>query len=280
MYDATIGKTFQLDPVGEKYYEFSSYSWVANNPIRYIDPTGMVIENGSQKEWDNQKKAVENRRDQLQGKIDKLNTKATAKGWSATKLANKTGNLTDRVSSLNTSLKTMGTLESSKQVYSLSHTAPGQNGGITLDTKTNVIDIKFGSTANFVHESTHAGQFETQDIAFDGKTGDVLAQDIGDEIAGYKAQFAYDPSSISGLSSSAGVANSFGAITSPWVQGLAGGTLYNPGGSANTGASHLDINSTKVDFIRAYPTNPGAMKALPNNFTLRTSYPNIYYKKP
>ena len=278
MYDPAIGRTFQLDPLGEKYYDFSSYSWAANNPLRFIDPTGMEIEEGSRKEWDKQKQSVENTRDRLQGKIDKLNAKADAKGWSAEKLASRTGNLNERVSSLSGSLKTMGTLESSKQVYSLSHTASGENGGVTLNTQTNSIDIRFGSTAGFVHESTHAGQFETGDIAFDSKNGMVLGQDIGDEVAGYKAQFAYDPSSVSGLPSTS-TANSFGSITSQWVQGLAGGTLYNPGGSANTGVSHIDINSKKADFIRAYPTNPGAMNSLPNNFTLRTGYSNIYYKK-
>ena len=149
----------------------------------------MEIDEGSKKEWGQLKQSVQGRLDKLQGKIDKLNAKAEAKGWSAEKLANRMGNLSGRVSSLDGSLKTMGTLEGSKQVYSLSHAAPGENGGVSLNTKTNTIDIKFGSTTNFVHESTHAGQFETGDIAFDSKSGMVLGQDIGDEVAGYKAQF-------------------------------------------------------------------------------------------
>ena len=66
--------------------------------------------------------------------------------------------------------------------------------------------------------------------------------------------------------------------TPTWVQALAGGTLYAPGGTANTGTVPLNINSTRADFINAYPNNP-AMKALPANFVLKTSYPNIYHKK-
>ena len=184
------------------------------------------------------------------------------------------------MSSLNSSLKNLGTLERSKQVYSLSHTGGKENGGVTLNTQSKTIDIRIfsGSAASFVHETTHAGQFESGDIAFDGKTGRVLAQDIGDEVAGYKAQFAYAPSST-------GV-GSFEAITPQWVQGLGGGNVYVPIGhpnydpnvSANTGVSHLDINSTRADFIRAYP-NYAQMQSLPANYTLRGSYPSIYYKK-
>ncbi len=56
------------------------------------------------------------------------------------------------------------------------------------------------STANFVHELSHAGQFETQDLAFDmHNTKRSLAQDWKDEVEAYKTQFAYDPFSIPGL---------------------------------------------------------------------------------
>jgi hypothetical protein len=279
MYDPAIGRTCQLDPLAEKYYDLSSYSWAANNPLRYTDPTGMQIEPGSQDEWNRQRQAVEGRRDQLQGKIDRLNAKAEAKGWSAEKLAGKVGNLTERVGSLNTSLSTMGTLEASTQVYGLNKIEAGQTGGVTLNTATNVVTINYGNTANFVHESTHAGQFETGNVAFNS-TGATLGQDIHDEVAGYRAQFAYDPSSVSGLSSTS-VANSFGGITPQWVQGIreANGNLpYAPGGSANTGLVPININSTRDVLMQAYPNAAGALGALPANYTLR-QIPGIYYKR-
>ena len=34
-----------IDPMAEKYFQMSPYSYCANNPIRYIDPTGMYIDN-------------------------------------------------------------------------------------------------------------------------------------------------------------------------------------------------------------------------------------------
>ena len=40
----------------------------------------------------------------------------------------------------------------------------------------------------------------------------------------------------------------------------------------------LNINSTRADFINAYPGNP-AIRKLSGSFVLKTSYPNIYYKR-
>jgi RHS repeat-associated protein len=42
MYDPAIGRTFQIDPMSESYYSHSSYGWVMNNPLKFMDPTGMV----------------------------------------------------------------------------------------------------------------------------------------------------------------------------------------------------------------------------------------------
>ena len=32
-----------MDPLCEKYYDVSPYAYCANNPVRYIDPDGMII---------------------------------------------------------------------------------------------------------------------------------------------------------------------------------------------------------------------------------------------
>lgn len=131
--------------------------------VRYIDPTGMEIEEVSLKEWTKLKQQIEKQRDKIQSDINILSAKAESEGWSSEKLVGKIGNKTERLACLNSSIGTMKTPEGSTQVYSLSHTGYGENGGVTLNTSTNVIDIKFGSTPNFIHEMTHAGQFETRD---------------------------------------------------------------------------------------------------------------------
>jgi RHS repeat-associated protein len=41
LYDPVIPRTTTPDPHAENYYSWSPYSWVANNPMKYIDPNGM-----------------------------------------------------------------------------------------------------------------------------------------------------------------------------------------------------------------------------------------------
>jgi len=49
MYDPVIGRFMQSDPMTGKYPRLSPYTYVANNPLVFVYPTGMVIEicNGS-----------------------------------------------------------------------------------------------------------------------------------------------------------------------------------------------------------------------------------------
>lgn len=43
MYDSRLGRWFVQDPLAENYFGVSPYAYCANNPVKYIDPNGMII---------------------------------------------------------------------------------------------------------------------------------------------------------------------------------------------------------------------------------------------
>ena len=42
-YDLTDNRFWSMDPMAEKYYSISPYAYCANNPLRFIDPTGRAV---------------------------------------------------------------------------------------------------------------------------------------------------------------------------------------------------------------------------------------------
>lgn len=44
MFDPTIGRWTTVDPMADVYHGLSPFNYVMNNPLKFIDPTGMVVE--------------------------------------------------------------------------------------------------------------------------------------------------------------------------------------------------------------------------------------------
>ena len=42
-YDDLVGRFFQIDPLWEKYYGWTPYHYSANNPVSFLDPSGLTV---------------------------------------------------------------------------------------------------------------------------------------------------------------------------------------------------------------------------------------------
>ncbi len=49
VYDAAFARFTTMDPLAEKYYSISPYAYCLNNPMKYVDPTGMLVEEDEEK---------------------------------------------------------------------------------------------------------------------------------------------------------------------------------------------------------------------------------------
>ena len=181
------------DPLFEKYVGMSPYNYCAGNPVMMVDPDGREIEEGSKENRGEINKKIED----IQNRIEKYEDKARRKDWTQEKLDGKTRELKSRLSWLNKKNEQLDEIEQSSQVYRLRN-IEGEldpRGDVSLNPSDNVIEITYFSVANFVHETTHAWQFESGDIAFNPNRsiskGNTVFIDIWDEVSAYTMENAY-----------------------------------------------------------------------------------------
>ena len=237
-YSPTLRRWMTPDPLSEKYYGVSPYAFCNNNPVNFVDPDGKYIDKASRREWNNNKRII-------QEKIDNLEYLASM--WEGTKNSSIVDGLNQQIAGIKQTLSTMKVIEQSEQGYKLS-ALDSPLGNVVLDTESGLIDIQYISEniGNFVHEVTHAGQFESGDIGFDRETGYTYAQDIYDEIEAYKAEACY-----------VGVDSKL--ITKKYVQNLtdsSGNKIYTLFGPRRVSPLKVTVRSPLYHVCTAYGLQP------------------------
>jgi len=179
-----------------------------------------------------------------------------------------------RILLLKAAIDNIDRLEKSTQVYAISYVESGKYGGTLYNlTHHNIIFfIQENNVSSFIHETTHGGQFEKGGIVYrrisrhvtnsllkinkDSLAGG-FGDDFGDEIEAYRAQFAFDPSSVSGLDTAVKV-NSLDAIDASWVVHLKWDNQhpYEVGGSADLALIPVTVQSDLKSLKEAYPWYP------------------------
>ncbi len=115
-YDGALGRFTTVDPLAEKYYSWSPYAYCANNPIKFIDPTGMVIDSAYIDQWNNEKAAIFSQ-------------------WAALISNNANGVNNERIGNLYSSISAMIAAEASTQLYRLGDSTGNLGGGVIYDPK-------------------------------------------------------------------------------------------------------------------------------------------------
>src|SRR5579872_3094131 len=112
----------------------------------------------------------------------------------------------EKAALLNT-LHCLDSLRESIQHYGLRY-IDSSPGFMSYDIPNDIVyfNVQRNDVANFIHETTHGDQFQRGEIVFrDTVTGDKktvvdgLGDDLDNELEAYRAQYAYDHGSVTGL---------------------------------------------------------------------------------
>ncbi len=190
-----------LDPLAEKYYSISPYAYCADNPVKFIDPTGMEF---TENAWEQVNRLIDDinkRQAKNAANIGEKQAQISAGGLSekqVAKLQKQIDRLNNNTLELEGTRGEITTLASSNQMYDIkSDNSMNINGAIP-----GTGEIRSGAAFNFnngnfelalgdgslgmlSHELKHAYQFETGAFSSGYRSDGVPFYDKTDEFEAY-----------------------------------------------------------------------------------------------
>jgi RHS repeat-associated protein len=252
LYDSVLCRWNAIDPLAEKYCFLSGYAYCGNNPVRFIDPYGLTIAEGSLQEFGRLRQTI---RDKLNSWIALKQQYINAFYAQGNSGEPNTSYFDMMIQSVQRSLALMDIIEMSTRIYELNF-SEGNTGTLKHTPNTRHFTLTYGNDALFVHELTHAGQLENGDIGFTMGAEKAILIDVFDEVAAYAAQFAFSPISVENLNPDMPIFM-MNDITVEWLLTLTdfstGNYLYNPEFNTSVSMVPVDVNMTWNELLRAYP---------------------------
>ncbi len=237
-YMPNIGRWTSVDPLARQYPAHSPYVYVANNPLRYIDPDG--------REWltpEDERKAqrLQRHMERRIASLERQNTRlqqrlesAEAKGndQRVARLRDRMDDNSEQITHLSGGIGELQHLgETSDFVFTFSATE--SNGHVRLLSEDGsggkpLIALEHSSMAIAAHEARHAYEYITTGISrgtmrFSPDAGNLLVYtSLGaaaqGETRAYRLQYSFSRASLQGFSPPRGVRG----ITPEWIRSMPG----------------------------------------------------------
>ncbi|HML59111.1 MAG TPA: RHS repeat-associated core domain-containing protein, partial [Ferruginibacter sp.] len=200
MYDNQIGRWHVVDPKADhpKQLNTSCYTFVANNPLKYIDPTGMIWED--LKQGDKLKGEVERRLNSLKVEVAILEFSIEHSSLSNKQAETVKFNIDEsksKIELLSLVLEDLVEINNSNQIFSLINSRQGDGRhGVFMNEK-GIIQIEGSTTSMHLHEVRHVGQsMMSGGLKFtDGYLENASRKAPGaraNEIEAYKVGYSFD----------------------------------------------------------------------------------------